>query len=107
MRTGSGWIGLVAMAAVVAGGVIGAWAQTGPAAPAAGGGDLGLPWNGALGGGGVGLAGIMFYFYRQDRKAAEESMLRMGNEFRGIVEANTRAITTLTTVIERSDGDSQ
>jgi hypothetical protein len=49
----------------------------------------------------------MFYFYRQDRKAAEESMLRMGNEFRAIVEANTRAITTLTTVIERSDGDSQ
>lgn len=62
-------------------------------------------WSGALGGGGVGLAGVMFYFYRQDRKSSEEALTKIASEFRGIVEGNTRAITALKTVIEMADND--
>jgi hypothetical protein len=51
----------------------------------------------------MGMAGLMFYFYRQDRKSAEDSMIKMGSEFRQIVEANTRAITALEALFSRAD----
>lgn len=91
--------------AILAGSVIGAWAQQ------SGTGSPGMPpsmggyWDGALGGGGMGLAGLMFYFYRQDRKASEDSLTKIASEFRGIVEGNTRAITALKTVIESVDNE--
>lgn len=53
----------------------------------------------------MGLAGLMFYFYRQDRKASEDSLTKIASEFRGIVEGNTRAITALKTVIESVDNE--
>ena len=97
---------LASLGWILLGAGIGAWAQHqgtgGPALP----GPLLNPsgdWSGALGGGGVGLAGVMFYFYRQDRKASEESLTKIASEFRGIVEGNTRAITALKTVMEASD----
>ena len=44
---------------------------------------------------GGGLAAFMFYFYRQDRKHSEDRFAELGAEFRGIVEANTAALTSL------------
>lgn len=92
--------------AILAGSVIGAWAQanggpSGPSMPP----SMGGYWDGALGGGGMGLAGLMFYFYRQDRKASEDSLTKIASEFREIVEGNTRAITALKTVIESVDNE--
>lgn len=82
---------------------MGLWAQaTGGGNGSATGGLAGEPWNQLLGGGGITMAGLMFYFYRQDRKSAEDSMIKMGSEFRQIVEANTRAITALEAVISRA-----
>jgi hypothetical protein len=51
--------------------------------------------------GGV-LAGILFWFYRQDRKDAEQKYGALALDFRSIVEANTRAITKLSTLIDDS-----
>lgn len=98
---------LVVGAVLFVGGALGVWAQTaGGAAGAAGGGLASAePWSQLLGGGGMGMAGLMFYFYRQDRKAAEESMIKMGSEFRQLVEGNTRVITELVTLIQKSDGE--
>lgn len=114
MRLGVGaWLALGGMAILGAG--IGALAQgSHPPGPNPTPIDAWLPWNGALGGGGMGLAGVMFYFYRQDRKASEEAyrqdrkasedaMTKIAGEFRAIVEGNTRAITALKTVMEASD----
>lgn len=102
MRNSARWIG--AAGTLLLGMGAGVLAQTAaPAQPLAGG--EWLPWNGAVGGGGVGLAGVIFYFYRQDRKASEDAMTKMASEFRQIVEANTRAITSLTTMIESAEKD--
>lgn len=60
-----------------------------------------------IGVGAGGLAGVVFYFYRQDRKANEtrlseiqaENAKRMDgvlSDFRSIIEANTKAMTALT-----------
>jgi hypothetical protein len=51
------------------------------------------PFTG-LGVGGV-LAGIMFYFYRQDRRHSEDRFEELGKDFRAIVEANTAAMVSL------------
>lgn len=60
-----------------------------------------LPWTtwGPVGT----LAALMFYFYRQDRKASEEKYNELARNFRGIVEENTKAITMLTAAIESQD----
>jgi hypothetical protein len=52
-----------------------------------------------LGVGGV-LAGVMFYFYRQDRLESEKRMGEIIKDFRGIIEANTAAMTGLQKAIE-------
>lgn len=96
---------LMAGAALFVGGALGVWAQTTGVPGGTGGLASGEPWSQLLGGGGMGMAGLMFYFYRQDRKSAEDSMIKMGSEFRQIVEANTRAITALEAVISRADSD--
>jgi hypothetical protein len=90
-------------AALFAGGAIGVWAQTAGGTGVPGGLTSSEPWNQLLGGGGITMAGLMFYFYRQDRKSAEDSMIKMGSEFRQIVEANTRAITALEALFSRAD----
>jgi len=112
MRTfGTGLLtaGIIVVIGGTVGGLLGTLlAQTAGAAGAgspAPGGGLGLPWDGALGGSGVGLAGLIFYFYRQDRKTAEEAMIKVASEFRSIVEANTRAITALNTVLTADNND--
>lgn len=114
MRLGA-WAWAVVAGMTILGAGIGAWAQGPAPGPTPGPSvDGWLPWNGALGGGGMGLAGVMFYFYRQDRKASEEAyrqdrkasedaMTKIAGEFRAIVEGNTRAITALKTVMEASD----
>lgn len=58
---------------------------------------------------GVGLAGIMFWFYREDRKRAEEKLAAsearlatFTNEFRTIVENNTRAITEILVHLDKN-----
>ena len=96
---------LMAGAALFVGGALGVWAQTTGVPGGTGGLASGEPWSQLLGGGGMGMAGLMFYFYRQDRKSAEESMIKMGSEFRQIVEGNTRVITELVTLISKSDGE--
>ena len=96
---------LAAGAALFVGGALGVWAQTTGVPGGTGGLASGEPWSQLLGGGGMGMAGLMFYFYRQDRKSAEESMIKMGSEFRQIVEGNTRVITELVTLISKSDGE--
>jgi hypothetical protein len=54
---------------------------------------------GALGVGGA-LAGVMFYFYRQDRQVSETRMATILADFRSIIEANTKAMTSLERAIE-------
>jgi len=49
--------------------------------------------------GGV-LAGIMFFFYRQDRQASEKQFQELGLNFRTIIEKNTEAVTSLRAAIE-------
>ncbi len=67
-----------------------------------------LQW-GALGIGGV-LAGVIFYFYREDRKASEDRLQKMHeacearlnaitDDFRLIVQENTAASQKLTDLI--------
>lgn len=56
---------------------------------------------------GAALAGLMFYVYRQDRKASEDSLKVLGAEFREIVEANTAALTRLCTLLDRSQPESR
>ena len=58
-----------------------------------------------------GLAAWIFYFYRQDRKDARERLRhlmeryhKISEEFRGIVERNTAAVTELTVVVKRLNG---
>jgi hypothetical protein len=58
---------------------------------------------------GVGLAGIMFWFYREDRKRSEEKLAaseaRLATfaiEFRTIVENNTKAMTELSNHLDKS-----
>lgn len=96
---------LAAGAALFVGGALGVWAQTTGAPGGTGGLASGEPWSQLLGGGGMGMAGLMFYFYRQDRKSAEDNMIKMGSEFRQIVEGNTRVITELVTLISKTDGE--
>jgi uncharacterized protein HemX len=57
-----------------------------------------LQWFASLGVGGV-LAGMMFFYYRRDRRNGEARLIDMGQqqltltrEFRSIVENNTRAM---------------
>ena len=70
-----------------------------------------LHWDGfaSLGVGGV-LAGMMFFFYRQDRvsseahyrqdrASSEARLMEMGEEFRSIVTANTTAMVELANVM--------
>lgn len=54
------------------------------------------------GAGGV-IAGIMIYFYRQDRKDSESRLTALGSEFRQVVEKNTEAITTLTVTLRKHE----
>lgn len=64
-------------------------------------------------GSGTLLAAIVLYFHfqwlkrvdeqnRDDRKRSEETIAKLGNEFRETVEANTKAITMLCTLVEAS-----
>lgn len=57
------------------------------------------PAWGALGIGGV-LATVMFYFYRLDRKSSEDRLNGIIQDFRSIIEANTKAMTSLEKAIE-------
>lgn len=57
---------------------------------------------GALGVGGA-LAGVMFYFYREDRRVSETRMATILSDFRSIIEANTKAMTALEQAIEQRE----
>lgn len=46
------------------------------------------------------IAAAMFYFYRQDRKAAEQNLAELGKEFKEVVVNNTEAMTKLTTMLQ-------
>lgn len=48
-----------------------------------------------LGTGGLGLAGVIFYFYRQDRAETAKRYEELAGNFRKIVEDNTAAVTSL------------
>jgi len=65
-----------------------------------------LPFQ-ALAGLGVGgiLAGVIFVFYRLDRRESEERIADLGQNFREIVERNTQAFTLLTSVLSRGPRD--
>ena len=105
MRIGPIGTAVISGGAIMIGGLWGGLAQTGAQNGGGSGSAMGEPWSGLLSGGGITMAGLIFYFYRQDRKSAEDSMIKMGSEFRQIVEANTRAITALEAVISRADND--
>jgi len=57
-----------------------------------------VKWFASLGVGGV-LAGVMFFFYRQDRITSEARLTKMLDEFRSIVTANTTAMVELSGAI--------
>lgn len=64
-----------------------------------------LKWLGQFGLGAV-MAGLMFHFYRVDRKASEERTLKLAEEFRTlaqefrqIVKDNTEAVTNNTSAV--------
>lgn len=59
-----------------------------------------LQWFASLGVGGV-LAAGMAAVWRKERAASEVRYGELSKEFRTIVEENTRAITTLVTVVEQ------
>ena len=61
--------------------------------------NSGIPEFG-VGVGAGGLAALMFYFYRQDRAANEKRLGEIITDFRGIIEANTKAMTALTDRLE-------
>ena len=54
--------------------------------------------------GGV-LAGVMFWFYRQDRERSERQFTELGLNFRTIVEKNTEAIAGLKSALENRSDD--
>lgn len=56
-------------------------------------------WFATLGVGGV-LAGVMFMFYRVDRKESEKRLAALGKEFKEIVQRNTEALTRLTSFLQ-------
>lgn len=53
-----------------------------------------IPNWASLGVGGA-LAGVMFVFYRQDRRSSEERLNGIIKDFRHIIESNTAAMTSL------------
>ena len=61
-----------------------------------------IKWFASLGVGGI-LAGVMFFFYRQDRTASEARLAKIGDDFLEIVTGNTTAMVELTEAI-RSRG---
>ena len=57
---------------------------------------------------GIGLAGLMFWFYREDRKksedklaASEARLAAFTSEFRTIVENNTKAMVELSNHLDK------
>lgn len=54
---------------------------------------------------GGGIAALMFYFYRQDRKDSQDSLQKLGLDFKETVEANTQAMTKLSVLIEQKIDD--
>mgnify|MGYP001562818035 FL=1 len=63
----------------------------------------GLHWLASLGVGGV-LAGVIFHFYRQDRKTSEDRYAALAQDFRTIVQDNTAAMVKLCQMIDRNGG---
>lgn len=49
----------------------------------------------------VGLGGLIFWFYRGDRKDSESRYGKLAEGYRGLIEANTAAITKLTERLDR------
>ncbi|MBM4043014.1 MAG: hypothetical protein FJ290_31380 [Planctomycetes bacterium] len=43
----------------------------------------------------VGLAGLLFYFYRTDRKHSEERYAELAKDFRELIQHNTAALVGL------------
>lgn len=54
--------------------------------------------------GSIGLAGMIFFFYRQDRKDSERRHSDLAIEYKEIVQENTAAVTKLTAAIDRQKG---
>ena len=46
------------------------------------------------------LAGLVFFFYRQDRVESEKRFTELGLNFRQIVESNTEALTHIKAVLK-------
>lgn len=68
-----------------------------------------VQWTSPLGT--AGIVAWLFHFYRQDRKDARERLIQLmeryhtiAEEFRGIVERNTAAVTELTVLVKRLNG---
>jgi len=54
-----------------------------------------------LGVGGA-LAGIMFFFYRQDRKDNESRWVEIAKDFKTLIQENTQAVTSLRASMDRA-----
>jgi Pyruvate/2-oxoacid:ferredoxin oxidoreductase gamma subunit len=52
------------------------------------------------------MAGAMFWAYRADRKASEDRYALLANEFREIVQENTKVITKLSDALSGARGAS-
>jgi len=59
-----------------------------------------LRWFSSLGVGGA-LAGIIFYFYRMDRKRSEDGLREVATSFRSIVQENTTALNRLCNLLDK------
>ena len=59
-----------------------------------------IEYFGSLGVGGI-LAGVMFFFYRQDRKSTEDMLKRAMDEQATALKENTTVMTRLTDIIEQ------
>lgn len=55
-----------------------------------------------LGIGGV-LAGIMFWFYRQDRERSEKRLGDVASDYKSTIQENTKAITRLNEKLDRHE----
>jgi len=58
----------------------------------------------AFGGGGAALGAIIFFMYRQDKRASEKRLTRLLEKDQESREENTKALTEMTTLLIRLNG---